>query len=47
MLLSDKDLAGVLRDRRLDVEPYDPELLQPTSPDVRTWPTRRNEKTDA
>lgn len=35
MLLSDRDLLRALREKRLQVAPYEPDLLQPSSLDVR------------
>lgn len=35
MLLSDRDLLGVLEDGSLRIEPFDPTLVQPSSIDVR------------
>ncbi|HEY9315913.1 dCTP deaminase [Williamsia sp.] len=35
MLLSDRDIRAQIADGRLAIEPYDPELVQPSSIDVR------------
>jgi dCTP deaminase len=35
MLLSDRDIAAALKAGRLGLEPFEPELVQPSSVDVR------------
>lgn len=35
MLLSDRDIRAQIQDRRVQVEPYDPGMIQPSSVDVR------------
>ncbi|WP_100445248.1 dCTP deaminase [Glycomyces xiaoerkulensis] len=35
MLLSDRDIAGAVKAGRLGIEPFEPELIQPSSVDVR------------
>ncbi|GAB3220702.1 dCTP deaminase [Glycomyces halotolerans] len=35
MLLSDRDIADAVKNGRLGIEPYEPELVQPSSVDVR------------